>query len=101
MTQELSTLDQLGSLTEQEAATVAAAQAAEATVELLRFIREGAYNSRAPFGEEVVGKLAEALKIAIDIEGGPEETGCLDEEERDLMRGLHSAVSAFIAGWVG
>ena len=101
MTQELSTLDQLGSLTEKEAATAAAAQAAEVLVELLRFIGEGAFSSHTAFADEVVGKLAEALKIAIDLESGPEKTGCLNEEERDLMRDLHSAVSAFIAGWVG
>lgn len=97
----LSTIDALGGLLPEEAAMLAAAQAAEATVELIRFGREGAYTTRSPFAEEVTGKLAEALKLAIEIEGGPEGTGCLDEDERQLVRDLYTSVTAFIAGWVG
>lgn len=88
-------------LTIEETATVAAAQATEATAELLRFAREGAHSARAPFGEEVVGKLAEALGLALEIEGEPLETSILDENERALLANLKTAVAAFINGWFG
>lgn len=89
-------------LTMEEAALVAAQQATEATGELLRFAREGAYSARSAFADtEVVGKLAEALKLALDIEGEPSPQSHLDEDERALLTDLRGAVAAFLKGWAG
>ncbi|MFY9351662.1 MAG: hypothetical protein WBL20_07810 [Sphingobium sp.] len=87
--------------TPEEAAIVAASQASEATAELLRFIRQGAYSERAPFDVEVTGKLAEALKLSIDIEGDPAPDSILDDDERKLLTDLRDALVAFLEGWVG
>lgn len=87
-------------LTLEEAAIVAAAQSAEATAELLRYAREGAYTEASPFNDEVIPKLAEALKLAIDIEGDP-PAGYLDADELQLLTNLRTAVAAFIEGWAG
>jgi hypothetical protein len=89
--------------TPEEAAIVAASQATEATAELLRYAREGAATNRAAFTEEVVGKLAEALKLAIEIDAdavlpGPNST--LDPDEQALFVNLRGAAEAFIDGWV-
>ncbi len=85
----------------EEAAIVAAQQATEAVAELLRFHREGAFSERSAFAEEVVGKLAEALNLAMEIEGDPEQSGYLDWEEVEWFRKLKQAVTAFISGWAG
>lgn len=98
---DLSTLDQLGSVTTTEAAIIAAAQATEATAELLRFAREGAYSDAAPFDEEVVCKLAEALKLAIGIEGDPGDRSYLDPDEHELLGQLEAALARFVEGWAG
>jgi hypothetical protein len=89
------------SLTLEEAAIIAASQATEATGELLRFVREGAHSDRSPFDVEVVGKLAEALKLSLDIEGHPQPDTYLDAEELALLADLTAALSAFLEGWVG
>ncbi|PHQ62850.1 MAG: hypothetical protein COC10_09345 [Sphingobium sp.] len=88
-------------LTCEEAAIIAAAQATEATGELLRFIREGAYSERSAFDVEVVGKLAESLKLALDIEGEPGSGSYLDDEEKALLANLRASVANFLEGWVG
>jgi hypothetical protein len=98
MNTDLSTIDQLSCLTETEAAIIAAAQATEATAELLRFAREGGVSDASAFDTEVTAKLAEALKLAIDIEG---EAAFLDDEEGALRNQLANALSRFIEGWVG
>lgn len=79
--------------TRRDLALAAAHQAAEATAELLRFAREGE-GLHSPFEIEVVEKLADALKLALDVAHFP---GLLidDEEER-----LKSALGAFLEGWV-
>lgn len=88
--------------TMEEAALAAAAQATEASVELIRFAREGAYSDRSTFADiEVVGKLADALKLALEIEGDPSPETYLDEDERALLTNLRDSVTAFLAGWVG
>lgn len=88
-------------LTDHEAAIVAAAQAAEAVTELLRFVREGPYSDRSAFDIEVVGKLVEALKLALDIENQPQPDTYLDEDELALLANLKTATAAFLAGWAG
>ena len=86
-----------------EAAIVAAAQATEATAELLRFAREGEINDRNAFDAEVdvVAKLAEALKLALEIEDHPRADTYLDADELALLNNLKAATAAFIAGWNG
>ena len=73
-------------LTMDEAAIVAAAQASEATVELLRFTREGPFSERAAFGDDVVAKLAEALKLAIDIDEKPADQASYRPGRRSASR---------------
>lgn len=89
------------SLTLEEAAILAAAQGSEAVCELLRFAREGGYTDASPFNDDVVAKLAEALKLSIDIEWTPEKASWLDEDERALIANLKAAVDAFLEGWAG
>lgn len=86
-----------------EAAIVAASQASEAVAELLRFAREGAHSQTSPFGEEVVAKLAESLKLALDIEDGlqADQATYLDDDEIEQLGNLKIAVAAFLEGWVG
>lgn len=85
-----------------EAAIVAAAQATEATAELLRFAREGAYSDRSAFGEaEPVAKLAEALSLALDIDAPDPATTHLDDDELALLADLKTSLTRFLAGWVG
>ena len=90
--------------TPDEAAIVAASQAAEAVAELLRYAREGAASTHAAFAEEVVGKLAEAIKLAIEIDAeallpGPAAT--LQADELELFVNLRHAADALLDGWVG
>jgi hypothetical protein len=89
-------------LTNQEAAILAAAQATEATAELLRYAREGASTERYAFhvDVDVPAKLAEALKLAIEIEGDPLPY-YLDKDELAHLAKLKAAINAFLAGWVG
>ncbi len=87
-------------LTLDEAAILAASQAVEATAELLLYSREGPHSDTVAFEGEVVCKLAEALKLAIDIEdtGGSD---FLDEDEKALIASLQSNLIAFLEGWAG
>ena len=87
-------------LTNNEAAIVAAAQASDATSELLRYAREGAYGQRSAFGEtEPTPKLAEALMLSIEIELA--EDKILDDDERESLDQLKAAAARFIEGWMG
>lgn len=90
-------------LTNQEAAIVAAAQATEATAEILRYAREGDINERNAFDPEtdVTLKLAEALKLSLDIDDHPRPDTYLDADEIALLTNLKAATTAFIAGWYG
>ena len=83
------------------AALAAASQAGEATVELIRFAREGAQFRRPPFGDvEVVEKLADALKLALEVEAAEHDAdGHPDDAE--MRNQLLGAVTRFLDGWVG
>lgn len=72
-------------------ALAAAHQATEATTELLRFAREGEGPS-GPFETEAIEKLADALKLAMEVEGDEANA----EEDRDR---LYSALAQFLEGW--
>ena len=75
-------------------ALAAASQALEATSELLRYAREGD-NHPAPFGDvEVVAKLCDALKLAIEVETG-------GDFRDDEIRQLYGAACNFVEGWAG
>lgn len=79
-------------------ALAAAAQASEATAELVRFAREGD-NIPPPFGEtEVVMQLADALKLAIDVEHHHDPDSLIADEERNQ---LYGALTKYIEGWAG
>lgn len=74
-------------------AIAAAHQATEAATELLRFAREGA-DLRGTFGEiEVIEKLLDAAKMAIE---------CLTEED-DAQRytSVYGDITHEISGWAG
>lgn len=72
-------------------ATAAAHQASEATTELLRFAREG-QDISGPFGEiEVVEKLLDAAKMAIE---------CL-REEGDRYFDIYDALRRELEFWAG
>jgi len=88
---------------ERDMATAAASQAAEATVELLRFSREGEHSPEFAFEEEAVAKLADALKIALDIEA-QRLPACIDRfgddrEASELLNQLQGALTRFLEGW--
>lgn len=73
-------------------AVAAASQASEATAELLRFAREGEDLS-GTFGEiEVVEKLLDAAKMAIE---------CLTErDESGRYSDIYGDITHEIAGWI-
>jgi len=100
---ELKSLNELGGLNLVDAALIAAGQASEAAAELIRLARDGTYgDGNSPFcDEEVVGKLAEALKLTIQLQGDPNKCRFLDEEERELVGQLSAALTRFLEGWVG
>lgn len=80
---------------------IAAAQASEATTELLRFYREGPANDLA-FGEiEVVEKLCEALGISIDIHLGEPGAAQHEGDQIEDLKCLRAACARYIAGWAG
>ncbi len=74
-----------------ELALAAASQASEATAELLRYIREGNQISEGPFEGDVVEQLLDAAKMAMEIEGWPD-----DQAERGQA---YAAVAGFLQGW--
>lgn len=71
-------------------AFAAAQSAAEAAADLLRLGREGD-GLDGPFEIEVVEKLADALVMALEIEG--------DATAEDERGRLYSALRAFLGGW--
>ncbi|HET7255593.1 MAG TPA: hypothetical protein VFJ46_17690 [Xanthobacteraceae bacterium] len=81
-------------------ALAAAHQAQEAAAELIRFVREGPHYRCPPFGDDVqvVEKLADALKLALEVENA--EVGRHDAADDAEMRNqLLGAVSRFLEGW--
>jgi hypothetical protein len=94
----MSTTDRAFTL--EEAAMAAAHAAIEASAELIRYAREGDYSERSPFADvEVVSKLADALQLALDIEGDPKPDTYLDEDELAQLAALKLAVGNFLEGW--
>lgn len=83
---------------QQIAALAAASQATEATAELIRFAREGT-SFPGPFGDvEVIEKLADALKLAIEAESvDPNAEAAASEDRAEL----HAAVARYLEGWAG
>lgn len=86
-------------MTEQDFALTAGAAASEATSELLRFAREGEHSASFAFDGEVVSQLAEALKIAIDLEAPRVPT----DDPHDLefaasLTELRAAVETYLEG---
>lgn len=78
-------------LSEKQSLAIAAAhQATEAAAELLRFAREGE-GLPGPFETEVVEKLADALRMTIQIEG----RAATDDE---LAR-VDAALEQLLEGW--
>lgn len=88
-------------LTLDEAAIVAANQATKASAELLQYFRDGPHSGVCAFENDVTGMLAEALKLAIEIEDTPQARQHMDAGELALFDDLKAAVGTFIAGWVG
>jgi len=76
-------------------ALAAAHQASEAITELMRYAREGEAGFTAFGNVEVIEKLADALKMAIDIDDGGEPSH--DEERKQL----YAALGNYIEGWMG
>jgi hypothetical protein len=76
-------------------ALAAASQAADATAELITFAREGALGSHANFVGDPVEKLADACKMALEIEiaAGAQ----LDDDQDRLL----SALGRYLEGWAG
>jgi len=87
--------------TMEEAALAAASQATEATAELIRFTREGAYSRNYPLAPDVdvVAKLADALKLTIEI--APPKLDFHDDDERENLSQLQAELTRFLEGWVG
>ena len=72
-------------------ALAAACQASEALAELVRYARDGA-DLHSPFGDvEVVLKLADAMKLAMEIEGSATA----------VHRSIYSMLESFLEGWAG
>lgn len=85
-------------LTNTEAAILAAMQASTASAELLRIAREREHQLTVSFREtEPVHNLADALKLAIEIEID-ERVGLTDDEEQQL-RQLLAPVNEFRKAW--
>ena len=76
---------------------LAATQASEATAELLRYTREGPAGFTAFSEIDVVGKLTEALVLAIDLELN--EIDGVNPGEAAALRALQSTAKSYIAGW--
>lgn len=82
-------------------ALIAASQASEAATELLRYFAEGPASDRA-FGDvDVICKLAEALKLAADIECEHLEPFPHTHHEMGETRRLAATCAQFIEGWAG
>lgn len=85
----------------QMVAVSAAGQATEAVAELLRFVREGAQHRRPPFGDvEVVELLADALKLALEVEGAEIGNALVHPDDTECRNQLLGAVTRFLEGWV-
>lgn len=82
-----------------EAALAAADQATQASAELIRYALDGAMNDTTIFAEDVLHKLAFALKLAICIQHS-RETNIGDFGELNALAKLNTALTEFLRGWV-
>lgn len=73
-------------------AVAGANSAAEATVELIRYVREGPSRDDPALDNEVIEKLADATKMAIDVE---REHNAIDAEREEL----HASLCTYLEGW--
>ncbi|MES2175077.1 MAG: hypothetical protein V4523_14180 [Pseudomonadota bacterium] len=71
------------------AALTAAMRAAEAVHELMKFAREGQQMATCAFSISVAENLADAIRLAIDAQGGPED----DDEAQ-----FYAAVTQYLDG---
>lgn len=83
-------------------ALAAVASAMDAATELVRYAREGAQHRRPPFGDtEVVELLADALKMALEVENAEliegDDLGHPDDAEQRNQ--LLAALTRFLDGW--
>lgn len=90
--------------TGQSQQAVAAAQsAATATAELLRYAREGACATSFNLEPDTLEQLADALRLAIEIEFPAAQLRAAgfdgDVEGKQLMNQLHGALERFLEGW--
>ncbi len=74
---------------ERAKATIAATRASEAVHELLLFAREGNQMASTAYSISVAENLADALRLAIDAQGGPED----DDEAQ-----FYAAVARYLDG---
>jgi hypothetical protein len=86
----------------QSLALAAARQAQEAAAEIIRFVHEGPHYRRPPFGDdvEVVEHLADALKLALEVENA-ECRADAHPDDAEMRNELLNAVTRFLDGWVG
>ncbi|ETI62993.1 hypothetical protein C100_14870 [Sphingobium sp. C100] len=70
-------------------ATIAATRAIEAVYELLKFAREGNQMASTAYAISVAENLADAIRLAIDAQGGPED----DDEAQ-----FYAAVTRYLDG---
>jgi hypothetical protein len=79
----------------------AAVQASAATAEPIRFAKEGP-NWPAPFGDvELVELLADALKMALEVEFAETGDDRGDRDEAQMRNQLLGACVRFLDGWAG
>lgn len=84
-----------------QVALASASQATEAVAELIRFAREGAQTRRPPFGDvEVVEQLADALKMAIEVEHAELADDLSHPDDAEMRNQLLAALSRFLDGWM-
>lgn len=74
---------------ERAKATIAATRASEAVHELLLFAREGNQMASTAYSISVAENLADAIRLAIDAQGGPED----DDEAQ-----FYAAVARYLDG---
>lgn len=77
-------------------ALAAASQAADATSELVAYVREGAQAAYGLFADEPIEKLLDAAKLVLELEGGADLAG-LDSERLQV----YTAISNYLEGWAG
>jgi hypothetical protein len=86
---------------ETTAAIAGAAEAAEATAELLRFAREGDHSDSFAFDAEVVVLLAGALRkaIAIELPRAPKLLEISPYDTAEALRQVDAAIARFLEDW--